>query len=233
MGFRDLITFNKSMLGKQAWRLFQHPQAIWSRLFKGLYFRYSSFQSATSGHRPSWGWQSLLKGRDVITPKLRWLVGDGTQIHIRTDNWLPQGQIGGLPADGEPELVADLIDSQNSEWKSSCVTSFFDAQVSTAILNTPINPSLHQNQLVWTETPSGTYSVKSCHHYLSSQSQTIIHDPSSSYTNPPLLWRRIWNMHTVPKIKVFLWLACKNALATKHNLKPATYHLASLLYSLP
>lgn len=61
-----------------------------------------------------------------------------------------------LSAEGEPALVADLIDSQRSEWKSSSVTSFFDHQVSKAILNTPINPFLHHDHLVWTETSSGT-----------------------------------------------------------------------------
>lgn len=58
--------------------------------------------------------------------------------------------------EGEPDLVADLIDIPHSEWKSSLVTAFFDDQVSKAILHTPINPSLLQDQLVWTETPSGT-----------------------------------------------------------------------------
>lgn len=52
--------------------------------------------------------------------------------------------------------MADLIDFAHSEWKSTLVTTFFDDQVSKAILNTPITPSLLLDQLVWTETPSGT-----------------------------------------------------------------------------
>lgn len=38
LGFRDLINFNKAMLGKQAWRIAQNPSSLWSQTFKGLYF---------------------------------------------------------------------------------------------------------------------------------------------------------------------------------------------------
>ncbi|XP_039161303.1 uncharacterized mitochondrial protein AtMg00310-like [Eucalyptus grandis] len=67
MGFKDLITFNKAMLGKQAWRMVDNPPTLWSQLFKGLYFPNSDFWHAREGQRSSWGWKSLLVGRDAIS----------------------------------------------------------------------------------------------------------------------------------------------------------------------
>lgn len=80
MGFRDLISFNKAMLGKQAWRLAQQPSSLWGRLFKGLYYPHTDFWHAAKGLRPSWGWRSLVLGRDSIVPKVLWKVGDGSMI---------------------------------------------------------------------------------------------------------------------------------------------------------
>lgn len=87
MGFRDL-SFNKAMLGKQAWRLGQNSTSLWSSLFKGLYYPETDFWHAAKGPRPSWGWQSLVYGRNSIAPQVMWKVGDGSKIKIREDKWL-------------------------------------------------------------------------------------------------------------------------------------------------
>ncbi|KAL3726802.1 hypothetical protein ACJRO7_031667 [Eucalyptus globulus] len=77
IGFRDLLSFNKALLGKQAWRLFQNPESLWCNLFKALYFPSTDFWHAEQGSRPSWGWRSLILGRNSIIPKLSWSVGNG------------------------------------------------------------------------------------------------------------------------------------------------------------
>lgn len=65
------------MLGKQVWRLLQNPSSLWSKLFKGIYFNRGGFWKAKKGSRPSWGWQSLLLGREAIAHSVMWSIGDG------------------------------------------------------------------------------------------------------------------------------------------------------------
>lgn len=38
MGFKDLITFNRVMLGRQAWRMIENLSTLRIQLFKRLYF---------------------------------------------------------------------------------------------------------------------------------------------------------------------------------------------------
>ncbi|GLT26822.1 hypothetical protein SLA2020_018640 [Shorea laevis] len=77
------------MLAKQAWRLMQNPQSLWVRVLKSLYFKETSFLSARKGSHPSWAWTSILKGREILHLGSRWNVGDGREILIYEDAWVP------------------------------------------------------------------------------------------------------------------------------------------------
>ncbi|XP_028784257.1 uncharacterized protein LOC114740306 [Neltuma alba] len=66
LGFRDFAHFNLAMLAKTAWRLIQNPEALWAKMLKGLYFLHSDFLNASKGGRASWGWSSILEGREFL-----------------------------------------------------------------------------------------------------------------------------------------------------------------------
>jgi hypothetical protein len=53
MGFRDLEVFNKALLSKQLWRLFQSPNSMVVRILKAKYYPSSSILEAKLGNRPS------------------------------------------------------------------------------------------------------------------------------------------------------------------------------------
>lgn len=62
---------------------------------------------------------------------------------------------------------------------------------------------------------------------------------SSSYQPPDQLWKRIWHMHTAPKIRVFLWLASVKRLdawlanrATHPRSSPNFEVIANLLWEI-
>jgi len=219
LGFRDLLAFNKPLLSKQTWRLFQQPHLLWCRLFKGLYFHTKDIHSAELGTRPSWGWRSVLFGRDAILPNVRWFVGDGKNIKIRDHSWLPSGPIEGPATRDKPRLVADLIDPLHHTWNVNLITQLFNDDITSEILDIRIRPLHATDQIVWIAT-------KDDHHIVKSNYRTIVsmpvtprdHHASSSYQQPSILWRKLGKINTTQKIRLFLWSACHNALPTKANL---------------
>lgn len=91
LDFKDLLAFKKAMLSKQAWRISQQPSSLLSQLLNGLYYPQGDFWKAGKGSKPSWGWQSIVVGRDLIAPQVMWAMGNGQTISIREDKWLRSG----------------------------------------------------------------------------------------------------------------------------------------------
>ena len=89
MGFKDLTMFNEAMLAKLAWRLLKDDNSLFYRVFKARFFPNGSLLGAKESPSVSYAWKSILKGRDVISRGAVWRVGDGKQIRIWGDNWLP------------------------------------------------------------------------------------------------------------------------------------------------
>ena len=46
MGFRDFHCFNKALLAKQCWRIWQNPESLVSKIMKAKYFANSSILEA-------------------------------------------------------------------------------------------------------------------------------------------------------------------------------------------
>ncbi|KAI5336083.1 hypothetical protein L3X38_026217 [Prunus dulcis] len=66
----------------RGWRLSEFPNSLIARMLKARYFPNSDFLAASSGLLPSFTWQSLLWGRDLLRLGLRWLIGDGRLVNI-------------------------------------------------------------------------------------------------------------------------------------------------------
>lgn len=84
-GFKELRTFNSTMLANQATRLLSEPNALWTRVLKGLYFPNSDLLHAAKGGRASWAWPSLLVRREVLKLDVIWSVGNGRSIRVLAD----------------------------------------------------------------------------------------------------------------------------------------------------
>jgi len=92
MGFKDLTTFNISMLGKQGWKLLTEPQSLVSCIFKARCFPSQSYLTARLGHNPSYVWRSLLRARFIVRGGAQWCIGSGTNIPILDEPWILNGR---------------------------------------------------------------------------------------------------------------------------------------------
>jgi hypothetical protein len=89
MGFGDFACFNKALLAKQIWRMWQTPNSLVARIMKAKYHPYCSILEAARGRNPSFAWRSTQCSGDLIWEGLLWRVGNGEKIRIWQDKWLP------------------------------------------------------------------------------------------------------------------------------------------------
>ena len=88
LGFRELKNFNDAMLAEQVWRLLKNQDSLFFKFFKSKYFPHGSVFDAKD-NKWSFAWKSILKGRELIKCGLKWRIGNGSQVRIFHDAWLP------------------------------------------------------------------------------------------------------------------------------------------------
>lgn len=129
MGFRHLYAFNLAMLAQQGWRILTEPTSLVSKLLQAKYFSTSSFLHASVSPHDSIAWKSLCAAKEVIEGGTQWQVGDGTNIDIWHDRWIPQPRNFKIYSPTPPactlKKVADLIQSDLHYWNTPLLQSLF------------------------------------------------------------------------------------------------------------
>ncbi|CAN0914650.1 Uncharacterized mitochondrial protein AtMg00310 [Linum grandiflorum] len=165
LGFRDFQTFNQALLARQSWQIFQNSSSILFLLYQGKYFHSSSFLSAELGNRPSWGWRSVLAGRDLLLKGLRWQIGSGESLLVFSDHWLPTNPprpptpITSLTNDPPILRVSDLI--LHGTWITSILGQLITPEDIQIITSIPLPISPIPDRVIWFLSQSGGYTVQS------------------------------------------------------------------------
>ncbi|KAF7824053.1 hypothetical protein G2W53_022197 [Senna tora] len=176
-----------------------------------------SFMEATLAPNASFTWRCIMKARWVLQLGAGWRVGNGFQINIWEDNWI--SPITGLrilsprPLDSDLVMVADLINHENRTWKRDLINSAFPSEA-RIILSLPLSWRNIQDKFIWPFEKHLSYSVKSAYHIISKNMASLSPSTSSTKVN----WARIWKLTVTPKIRIFFWRLCHNALPTCLNL---------------
>ncbi|KAK7857643.1 putative ribonuclease h protein, partial [Quercus suber] len=158
-----------------------------------------------------------LKGRDVILKGALWRVGDGNQIRIWGDNWLPSKPAAKISTPilfgQENSCVGVLINPATRSWRNDVIDHVFSIQEAEIIKNIPLSSTNQPDKLIWPFTPSGNYSVKSGYRFLHENAEQ-----SQSSTHVSAYWKEVWSMAVPGKIKNFVWRASREALPVRKNL---------------
>jgi hypothetical protein len=93
-----------------------------------------------------------------------WRVGDGTQINIWDDPWIPcspSRKVATRRGNIIYTTVSELIDSESGTWDEEIIRELFWPINVQRILNIPLAPGMMNDFVSWHFTKSGTFSVRS------------------------------------------------------------------------
>lgn len=225
MGFRDLQSFNLALLAKQVWRLQSDPDSLCARVLRARYYLDGKLLNARMKSGSSYTWQSILAGLQCFKQGYIWRVGDGTQIKIWEDNWIPGSHNMKIQTNRGNNLVAtvdELIDPINFTWGGDLLKTIFWPIDVCRIMQIPIRAG-RDDLVAWQYNRSGTFSVKSAYHcqwdYKFGERSAQMQASTASRSR---LWKRLWNLKVPAKIKIFGWRAlkglvpCRAILANRH-----------------
>lgn len=218
MGFRDMKLFNQAMLGWQCWRLMVDLSSLCARALKGRYYLNGSFMDSSVTRSSSFTWRSLMHGKSLMERGILWRVGDGEDIRIMRDKWIPESPCHPVkPIVDMPDdlRVSALIDGDGKKGNEELVIKYSWVTTSPCCV-------------FWPFTKTGAYTVKSA--YIMAKSTTVHLKASVNGTGEcsdqictAKEWKRLWSIKAPPKMKIVLWRFAHNCLPTGQQLRSRNF----------
>lgn len=150
---------------------------------------------------------------EVLKGKCFGRLGMCTTIFLGLDPWVPTSPEFTPRVNPHYQSLVSLHVSywttkNRHSWNKYKIGQILNALDAQSILSMPPITSNARDQLIWTCTPSGNFSVKSADWQISE-----LHAPP--YLSP---WRRWWQLNLPPRLLFFGWRIGHNLLPTKENL---------------
>ena len=114
-------------------------------------------------------------------------------------------------------MVKDLIDGHTKQMDREKIFDLFAHRTRMEILATALPQDGSQDTLIWKETKSWAFSVKSVYK-LAIRIRDTFRGEHSAARRDGSVWRKLWQLNVPPKVRMFLWKACSNILPTRENL---------------
>lgn len=137
IGFKEIEKFNDALLAKQVWRMINNPNSLCHWVFKARFFPTCSILEAKYSNTGSYAWKSILSARDVIRKGIVWRIGNGQNVQIKEDRWLPSSPRGSiispLPTVAVETKVQTLINPKLGVWRADRVNQLFLPQKAASI----------------------------------------------------------------------------------------------------
>lgn len=167
MGFRDLSSFNVSMLGKQVWRIIQNLNCLLSRVLKAKYFPHCDVLDASLCANASFTWKSIFSSIELVKYGMVWHIGSGDQIDVWLDNWIPRHSFRRPFTPNflgvENFSVANFVNPNSFGWDIDAIREVLWECDVADILQIPVGGQ-GVDRRRWFYSSNGYYSVKSAYH---------------------------------------------------------------------
>ncbi|XP_074293711.1 uncharacterized protein LOC141620847 [Silene latifolia] len=222
MGFRDFKLFNLALLGKQAWRLTTETESLWARFMKVRYYPNGDFLSSNIGNHPSYTWRGIHEAKEVLGLGLRRRIGNGLTTRVWGDAWVVPNQLGRVispqPPGFEGMMVARLLNDGGGAWNEQLIDNIFLGFEGTWIKNIRLSENAIDDDWFWSAEKDGVFSVKSAYRLLVGGFDSLEVGGASNWEREKWLWARLWKIPVWPRVKLFFWQLCSEALTTRANI---------------
>ncbi|XP_031120628.1 uncharacterized protein LOC116023758 [Ipomoea triloba] len=207
LGLRKARDFNMAFLTKMAWQLWSNQDKLWVQAMKDKYVKQGDFLQLPTCSNASWGWRSILKGRDILTKGLKWRVSDGKSINFWGDWWVGDRPLAEAVPNGGVTIPAHtLVDrfiTPGNTWNIQALNDVLPPVIVDEIRAIALPTSHNQvDQLTWPHSNSGLVSVASAFSFIS----------GNDGAEDPYAW--IWKITCVERVKLFVWKVAVNGLLT-------------------
>lgn len=98
-----------------------------ARLYKGRYYRSSTFLQSESSRQALYGWKSIQIGKELLQKGLRVHIGDGQTTNIWKDKWLPTLSPTAISGD-EIDSSMTVSDLWTHEWNEDIMRTLLQAR---------------------------------------------------------------------------------------------------------
>lgn len=155
---------NQAFLAKLAWKLIHKPKLLFSRFFGAKYYKRQDFLKRKPRSTDYWVWKSILWGRDILKPSLKWWVITDHQVKIH-EKWILEVQTLCLPLYRSPPVLISWYRTLSLRIVLGdfryCISSFpFDILHRITAIFLPKYPTLLLDNRYWPHSPNGSYTVK-------------------------------------------------------------------------
>ncbi|PNX71213.1 ribonuclease H [Trifolium pratense] len=221
-GFRNTCMFNEALLAKQGWRIATQPDSLVAKVYKAKYFPKCQFMEAKNGNMLSYTWRSILHARWILQKGCFWTIGNGESVNIWKDSWLPKQN--GFKVWSTQQgytrynLVKDLINPATNQWNQNLIHQIFLPFEANQILQLPLVEPNSKDELVWSGTKDGLYTVKSGYHAAMEWNHLRHNQVSSNAIATDLTWQNLWKLKIPPKHATLIWRILNHSLPVRSSL---------------
>ncbi|GAV67428.1 hypothetical protein CFOL_v3_10934 [Cephalotus follicularis] len=150
--------------------------------------------------------------------RLKCWIGNGVNVEIWKDNWLPGVMVPPVPSSSntldQTARVSQLIEWDGGGWNQALIRQSFDEQTANIILSVPFSHRLCADKLVWSNHSTRNYTAKTGYHL----AVEVVNGNGGEAGLPNEvsvgIWKWLWGLQLPHKIKLFGWKCCRSILPT-------------------
>ncbi|XP_074300392.1 uncharacterized protein LOC141631653 [Silene latifolia] len=113
--------------------------------------------------------------------------------------------------------VAELMEAGESGWNRELMSNMLLPNIER-IINIQVSPNIPCDAWYWVAEKDGLYSVRSAYRRLAGEKEAVKVGGASDWEKEKWLWNRLWQIPVWPRVKLFFWQLCSEALATRANI---------------